>query len=161
MGRVYTSAVLRTPNPRVGLMSLGEEETKGNELTKEVHEVLKGSSLNFIGNVEGHDLFTGKVDNIAQHIGHERFHFVNDSILNEELMGGLISKVDLVYHLAATAGVKHVVQDPKFFRPAEVDLLVGDPSKAEEKLGWKPRVAFKELVVMMVDADLERHQRRV
>src|SRR4051794_32246935 len=39
---------------------------------------------------------------------------------------------------------KHVVQDPKFFRPAEVDLLVGDPSKAEEKLGWKPRVAFKE-----------------
>ena len=65
MGRVYTSAVLRTPNPRVGLMSLGEEETKGNELTKEVHEVLKGSSLNFIGNVEGHDLFTGKVDVIV------------------------------------------------------------------------------------------------
>jgi GDPmannose 4,6-dehydratase len=56
---------------------------------------------------------------------------------------------------------KHVVQDPKFFRPAEVDLLVGDPSKAEEKLGWKPRVAFKELIVMMVDADLERHQRSV
>ena len=65
MGRVYTSAVLRTPNPRVGLMSLGEEEGKGNELTKEVHEVLKGSSLNFIGNVEGHDLFTGKVDVIV------------------------------------------------------------------------------------------------
>src|SRR5215470_6365634 len=62
MGRVFTSAVLHTPNPRVGLMSMGEEETKGNELTREVHEVLKGSSLNFIGNVEGHDLFTGKVD---------------------------------------------------------------------------------------------------
>jgi glycerol-3-phosphate acyltransferase PlsX len=65
MGKVYTSSVLRTPNPRVGLMSLGEEETKGNELTKEVHEVLKDSSLNFIGNVEGHDLFTGKVDVIV------------------------------------------------------------------------------------------------
>ena len=39
-------------------MSMGEEETKGNELTKEVHEVLKDSSLNFIGNVEGHDVFT-------------------------------------------------------------------------------------------------------
>ena len=65
MGKVYTSAVFHTPNPRVGLMSLGEEETKGNELTKEVHEVLKGSSLNFIGNVEGHDLFTGKVDVIV------------------------------------------------------------------------------------------------
>jgi glycerol-3-phosphate acyltransferase PlsX len=65
MGKVYTSAVIHTPNPRVGLMSMGEEETKGNELTKEVHEVLKASTLNFIGNVEGHDLFTGKVDVIV------------------------------------------------------------------------------------------------
>jgi GDPmannose 4,6-dehydratase len=53
---------------------------------------------------------------------------------------------------------KYVVQDPKFFRPAEVDLLVGDPSKAAQKLGWKPRVMFHELVKMMVDADLERHR---
>jgi GDPmannose 4,6-dehydratase len=52
----------------------------------------------------------------------------------------------------------HVVQDAKFFRPAEVDLLVGNPSKAAKKLGWKPRVAFHELVRMMVDADLERHR---
>jgi len=52
----------------------------------------------------------------------------------------------------------HVVQDAKFFRPAEVDLLVGNPSKAARKLGWKPRVAFHELVRMMVDADLERHR---
>jgi glycerol-3-phosphate acyltransferase PlsX len=65
MGKVYTSAVFHTANPRVGLMSMGEEETKGNELTKEVHEVLKESSLNFIGNVEGHDLFTGRVDVIV------------------------------------------------------------------------------------------------
>jgi GDPmannose 4,6-dehydratase len=53
---------------------------------------------------------------------------------------------------------KHVVQDPKFFRPAEVDLLVGDPGKAAKKLGWKPKVAFQELVRMMVDADLARHR---
>mgnify|MGYP001571684938 FL=1 len=53
---------------------------------------------------------------------------------------------------------KHVVQDPKYFRPAEVDLLVGDPSKAASKLGWKPKVAFHELVAMMVDADIERHR---
>jgi GDPmannose 4,6-dehydratase len=52
----------------------------------------------------------------------------------------------------------HVVQDQKFFRPAEVDLLVGDPSKAARVLGWKPRVTFHELVRMMVDADLERHR---
>jgi GDPmannose 4,6-dehydratase len=48
----------------------------------------------------------------------------------------------------------HVVQDPRFFRPAEVDLLIGDASKAREQLGWQPRVSFVELVEMMVDSDL-------
>ena len=47
-----------------------------------------------------------------------------------------------------------VFQDPRFFRPAEVDLLIGDPSKAREKLGWTPKVGFEELVRMMVDNDL-------
>ncbi len=50
---------------------------------------------------------------------------------------------------------KHVVIDEKFLRPAEVDLLVGDPKKAQEKLGWKPKVSFEELVRMMVDSDLK------
>ncbi len=50
---------------------------------------------------------------------------------------------------------KYVVQDPQFFRPAEVDLLIGDPSKARDKLGWKPSVDFPGLVTMMVDNDLE------
>jgi GDPmannose 4,6-dehydratase len=49
-----------------------------------------------------------------------------------------------------------VVQDPLFYRPAEVDLLISNASKAEKILGWKPKVTFKELVEMMVDADLER-----
>ncbi len=52
----------------------------------------------------------------------------------------------------------YVKQDPKFFRPAEVDLLVADPAKAAEQLGWRPQVTFKQLVEMMVDADLERHR---
>jgi len=55
---------------------------------------------------------------------------------------------------------EHVVQDPRFFRPAEVDLLVADPSKAARKLGWTPTVSFEELVRMMVDADLERLRQR-
>ncbi|HQE91318.1 MAG TPA: GDP-mannose 4,6-dehydratase [Anaerolineae bacterium] len=49
----------------------------------------------------------------------------------------------------------YVVQDPRFMRPAEVDLLVSDPRKAREKLGWKPDVTFKNLIEMMVDADME------
>ncbi len=51
---------------------------------------------------------------------------------------------------------QHVTTDPEFLRPAEVDHLVGDSSKAREKLGWEPRVSFAELVEMMVDADLDR-----
>jgi GDPmannose 4,6-dehydratase len=50
----------------------------------------------------------------------------------------------------------YVVVDPKFYRPAEVDLLISDPSKAREKLGWQPQVSFRELVEMMVEADLKR-----
>jgi GDPmannose 4,6-dehydratase len=57
--------------------------------------------------------------------------------------------VDLDYH-------EYVVTDPRFVRPAEVDLLLGDSSKAREKLGWSPTVSFENLVKMMVDADMER-----
>ncbi len=50
---------------------------------------------------------------------------------------------------------KHVVVDPAFIRPAEVDLLIGDPARARAELGWTPRVDFRRLVEMMVDADLD------
>jgi GDPmannose 4,6-dehydratase len=51
---------------------------------------------------------------------------------------------------------EYVVQDERFYRPAEVDLLVSDPSKAYAVLGWEPQISFKELVTIMVDKDLER-----
>ncbi len=66
---------------------------------------------------------------------------------------------DLVQVAFEAAGLdwrKHVVQDPSLRRPAEVDLLIGDASKAQKKLGWVPKVGFKELVRMMLQADLER-----
>jgi GDPmannose 4,6-dehydratase len=59
-------------------------------------------------------------------------------------------------HVGISDWEKHVFQDPEFFRPAEVDLLVGDATKARAALGWAPTVAFPELVAIMVDADLER-----
>jgi GDPmannose 4,6-dehydratase len=49
----------------------------------------------------------------------------------------------------------YVVQDPQFMRPAEVDLLIGDPSKAKEKLGWEPEVSFEQLIEMMVRSDYD------
>ncbi len=67
---------------------------------------------------EGHDvhvvdnLSTGKIANVRHLLGHERFHFVNDTILNDPLMDRVISGVDQIYHLAAVVGVKYVVDDP-------------------------------------------------
>ena len=55
--------------------------------------------------------------------------------------------------------LEYVKQDEKFFRPAEVDLLVADPAKAQQRLGWTPKVPFAELVSMMVAADLARYER--
>ncbi len=52
-----------------------------------------------------------------------------------------------------------VVMDEKFYRPAEVDLLISNPAKARKQLQWQPKVSFKQLVTMMVDADVERHQK--
>src|SRR6266550_4214175 len=57
MGSVYSSHVLRYKNPSIGLMSIGGEDVKGTDLTKEVFKMLKRSALNFRGNIEGHDLF--------------------------------------------------------------------------------------------------------
>jgi GDPmannose 4,6-dehydratase len=54
---------------------------------------------------------------------------------------------------------KHVISDPKLFRPAEVDYLLGDPRKARTQLGWRPRVSFEELIQRMVDHDVQLNQR--
>jgi len=69
----------------------------------------------------------------------------------EEFVRLAFAQVDLDYK-------DHVVVDPRFVRPAEVDMLLGDPTKAREKLGWEPTVTFEELIKMMVDADLKRLQ---
>ena len=56
---------------------------------------------------------------------------------------------------------KHVKIDPKYYRPTEVDLLIGDASKAKKQLGWQPKVQFEELIAMMVDADLAAERERL
>jgi GDPmannose 4,6-dehydratase len=67
----------------------------------------------------------------------------------QQLVETAFSHVDLDWK-------KHVVIDPKFIRPAEVDMLIGDATKARTKLGWEPQVTFEELVATMVEADLAR-----
>jgi GDPmannose 4,6-dehydratase len=64
--------------------------------------------------------------------------------------------VEVAFEHAGLDWQKYVGVDQRYIRPAEVDLLIGDPSKAKKQLGWEPSVDFKGLVRMMVDADLER-----
>jgi glycerol-3-phosphate acyltransferase PlsX len=65
MGDIYSRAIFGIRRPRVGLLSIGEEDTKGNELTKEAFKVLKLAPINFIGNCEGRDIFKGEIDVIV------------------------------------------------------------------------------------------------
>jgi len=64
--------------------------------------------------------------------------------------------VELAFRAAGLDWKKYVVTDPALVRPAEVDLLIGNPAKARAKLGWKPDVSFPQLVERMVKADLAR-----
>jgi glycerol-3-phosphate acyltransferase PlsX len=65
MGHLFSKKIVGVSSPRVGLMSVGEEESKGNDLTKEVHQALKQVRINFIGNVEGRDIYNGRADVIV------------------------------------------------------------------------------------------------
>jgi GDPmannose 4,6-dehydratase len=67
----------------------------------------------------------------------------------QELVEAAFEAIDLDWQ-------QYVVVDPAFYRPAEVDLLIGDPAKATTQLGWKPRTTFRELVGLMVEADMRR-----
>ena len=101
MGHVYARDILGLEQPRVGLLSVGEEEGKGNELTKEAYEQLKDSSLNFIGNVEGRDIYNGHCDvvvtdgftgNVALKISESLAEMLG-AMIKEELTRDLRSKV--------------------------------------------------------------------
>ena len=63
--------------------------------------------------------------------------------------------VETAFEIVGLDWQKYVKQDPQYFRPAEVDILLGDATKAEKELGWKPQTTFKDLVRIMVEADLE------
>jgi GDPmannose 4,6-dehydratase len=67
--------------------------------------------------------------------------------------------VDVAFRYAGLDWRKHVVTDPKFVRPAEVDVLVGDASKAKKILKWEPSVSFENMIAKMVDADIARHSK--
>jgi glycerol-3-phosphate acyltransferase PlsX len=101
MGSVFARVALGIPSPRVGLLSIGEEETKGNELTREAHRLLKGSPLAFVGNIEARDVYSGQAEvivcdgftgNVALKIS-EGLVDVVEALLSEELSSTITMRV--------------------------------------------------------------------
>ncbi len=104
MGAVYAEHVMHIKNPRVGLLSIGSETEKGNELTQQAHPLISEKKLNFLGNVEGGDLFTGRVDvvvcdgfvgnvilKISESLSTQLF-----AMLKEEIRKDMMSKVGAI-----------------------------------------------------------------
>jgi glycerol-3-phosphate acyltransferase PlsX len=111
MGHVYARDILGLERPRVGLLSVGEEEGKGNDLTREAYDLLKESRLNFIGNIEGRDIYNGSCDvivtdgftgNVALKISESLAEMVG-AMIKEELTRDFRSKLGAKLSLPAFA----------------------------------------------------------
>jgi glycerol-3-phosphate acyltransferase PlsX len=114
MGEIYYRSMFGTRRPRVGLLSIGEEETKGNELTREAFQLLKRLPINFVGNVEGRDLYNGEVDvivadgfvgNVALKISEGVAHLVRNT-LKETLRATITRQVGYLLSRSAFSDFK-------------------------------------------------------
>ena len=117
MGHVYSRDIIGKDNPRVGLLSVGEEEGKGNDLVKDTFESLRGSSLNFIGNIEGRDIYNGRCDvvvtdgftgNVCLKVSESLAEMLT-SMIREELTRDMLSKAGAVLAQRAFARMKRRV----------------------------------------------------
>jgi glycerol-3-phosphate acyltransferase PlsX len=114
MGSVYAKHILGTHNPRVGLLNIGEEETKGNELTLETYPLLKSSGLNFVGNVQGREMFSDVADVIVcdGFVGNvvlktaEGLGLAILSTLRDSIMKGTASRLGALFMRKAFRNVK-------------------------------------------------------
>ena len=122
MGNIYAKTMLGKVNPRVGLVSNGEEEGKGNDLVRETYPLLKATPLNFIGNIEGKELFGGKADvavtdgftgNVMLKSTEAVAKLIMDT-LKEELMGSFRTKIGALLAKPAFNGIRQMLD------PAEI-----------------------------------------
>jgi len=114
MGKVYLENIMGIKNPKIALMSIGEEEVKGNELTKTTHNLLKQMDINFIGNVEGRDVYIGEADlivtdgftgNVTLKVT-EGVVDVMLSMLKREIMSNLLAKIGFFFLKSSLKRIK-------------------------------------------------------
>jgi glycerol-3-phosphate acyltransferase PlsX len=174
MGSIYAEKVLGRPQPRVGLLSNGEEAGKGNTLIKETYPLLEASGLNFIGNVEGKELFGGEADvvvmdgftgNILLKSSEAVAKLITD-ILRQELMGSTRTKVGALLARPAFDKIRELL-DPAEYGAAPLlgingQVFVGHGRSDERALINAIRVARQavqaDLLVALREAIQERLQ---
>ena len=160
MGSVYSREVLKRKNPRVGILSIGSEDSKGNELTLEAFKLCKKLNLNFIGNVEGHDLFKDHVDVVVCD------GFVGNIVLKtcESLAVGMFSmlKRELMSNAKRQLGAllaKDAFQAIR--RRMDPEVYGGAPLLGFNGLVFKAHASARERAVasaLQVTADAVQHQ---
>ncbi|MDI6732143.1 MAG: phosphate acyltransferase PlsX [Candidatus Margulisbacteria bacterium] len=114
MGHLFAKHVMRIENPRVGLLNIGEEKEKGNELTREAWPLLKNLPINFIGNVESKEILQGKADVIVcdGFVGNLILKFAESlagavfQLMKKELAGGILNKIGLAFLLPSLMRLK-------------------------------------------------------
>lgn len=155
MGHVYARDILGISRPRVGLLSVGEEEGKGNDLTREAYDTLRESSLNFVGNVEGRDIYNGSCDVVVTD-GFTGNVAIKISESLADMLGAMI-KEELTRDLRSRVGAALAV--PAFLRfRKRVDYtetggapLLGIDGAAVISHGSSPAKAIKNAVRVAVE----------
>jgi glycerol-3-phosphate acyltransferase PlsX len=164
MGHVYSREILGKASPRVGILSVGTEEIKGNELTLEAYKLCKRVSINFIGNVEGHDLFNNRVDVVVCD------GFVGNIVLKtceslargmllwlkSELKANLKRKVDA---LLAQNAFRTIVRrmDPDSYGGAPLLGLKGNVMKAHGSARERAIMNALRITAESIQHDINRH----
>jgi glycerol-3-phosphate acyltransferase PlsX len=168
MGAAYASIVLQVDQPRVGLLSIGEEAGKGTDLIRDAHARLMSAPLNFIGNLEARDLFTGRADvvvcdgftgNIALKVG-EGLADALEHMLREELGGALVSQSGALLTRRAFARLRQRVDAAEYGAAPLLGVkhltLVGhgrsSPRAVESAIGLAVRLVDARVVGRLAEA---------
>ncbi|WP_374261781.1 phosphate acyltransferase PlsX [Zoogloea sp.] len=173
MGAMLVAAVEHNERPSVGLLNIGEEDIKGNEIVKQAGELLRSSGLNFYGNVEGNDIYKGTVDvvvcdgfvgNVALKTS-EGLAQMMATFLREQFSRNWITKLAAVFAMSALKGFKHKVDSRRYNGAALLGLrgvVVKSHGSADafafEQAIWRAAEAARNRLIERISERMERER---